>query len=217
MEGALVHIGMKRDGGGQKWFGEHLGPLRRYLRQQVDRPWSKVYSELCAALDKRSVEQAHLFQHIDDTVEVETVWHDGEVWCRNWRGLVPIAESRAELFVHPLTGIVLVNRKRQVAKRRAKAAKVAEAQAQCAHRREGQSGIPPGCQWQRLNGQWYEVRLGTLDARDRKAKGYDQLLRREVGHDHRQLLRECYGRDDAYALHKRQLGHRELRRLDLAA
>lgn len=216
-EGAPVHLGMKRDGGGQKWFGEHLGPLRRYLRQQVNRPWSKVYGELCAALDKRSVVQAHLFQHIRDTVEHETLWQQGEVWCHNWRGLVPIAESRAELFVHPLTGIVLVNRKRQQAQREAKAAKAANAQAPLAERREGQPGIAPGCQWHRVDGQWYEVRLGTLDPCDRKAKAYDLLLRREVGHGHRLELKERYGRGDAYAMHKRQLGHRELRRLNLAA
>jgi len=48
------------------------GPLYRYLRQQVNRSWAKVYGELCAQLDRRSVVQAHLFQHIEDKVAIET-------------------------------------------------------------------------------------------------------------------------------------------------
>jgi hypothetical protein len=97
---------MRRDALSRRHFGEHLGPLYRYLRQQVHRPWAKVYGELCAALDRRGVVQARLFQHIDDRVDGETVWQDGEVWVRNWRGLVPLKESRAELFVHLRTGIL---------------------------------------------------------------------------------------------------------------
>ena len=32
-----------------------LGPLRRYLRKQVGRPWDKVWSEITVTLDSRSL------------------------------------------------------------------------------------------------------------------------------------------------------------------
>ena len=109
-EGAPAHIGMQRVGLACKNFGDHLGPLYRYLRRQVNRPWNKVYGELCSVLDRRNVVQNHLFQHIGDRVAIDTRWVDGEVHARNGRGMQPLAETRYEMYVHPRTGILLVNR-----------------------------------------------------------------------------------------------------------
>ena len=117
-EGAPARLGMKGDRHACKHFGERLGPLYRYLRQQVNRPWAKVYGELCVMLDKRSVVQAHLFQHLHDKVDAETMWRTDGVWVRSRRGLVPLSESRAEMYVHPRTGILLVNRACGIADRK---------------------------------------------------------------------------------------------------
>ncbi len=109
-EGAKARFGMKQNG--CKHFGEHLGPLYRYLRAQVNRPWRKVYGELCTQLNRRNVVQNHLFQHIDDRVAINTVWLDGQVWVRSRRGLEPLNERHEAMLVHPRTGILLVNRHR---------------------------------------------------------------------------------------------------------
>ncbi|MCK9689340.1 hypothetical protein [Scleromatobacter humisilvae] len=210
-EGGPTRLGMKRDG--CKHFGEHLGPLYRYLSDQAGRPWDKVYGELCAALDRRSVVQAHLFQHIDSHVDRETVWRDDKVWVRSWRGLVPLSESRAEMYVHPRTGILLVNRARVIAKRRRKQADAAKAEASARERRIG-APLPPGVQWHRIDGLWYEVRLRAL-GRD-GPEVFDVVLRRGVRSTDHQLLKERYGSSSIYAHAKRQLDGRTLRRHGLA-
>lgn len=205
-EGGPARLGMKRDG--CKQFGEHLGPLFRYLSHQVDRPWNKVYGELCGALDRRSVVQAHLFQHIDDHVERETVWHDDQVWVRHWRGLVPLSESRAAMYVHPRTGILLVNRARVIARRRRKQARIDEAAARDRDRRIG-APLPANLQWHRIDGLWFEVRLAPLQG---DVPVYDVVLRRTVDSANHQLLRQHYGSGAVHAQAKRQLDRRTLRR-----
>ena len=210
-EGGPARLGIKRDG--CKHFGEHLGPLYRYLSDQADRPWDKVYGELCAALDRRSVVQAHLFQHIDSHVERETVWRDDQVWVRNWRGLVPLSESRARMYVHPRTGILLVNRARVIARRRQKEARVTEAQLRERDRRIG-APLPAGVQWHRIDGLWYEVRLAPLPG---DVPVFDVMLRRMVSLANQQLLRQHYGSPSVHAHAKRQLDRKTLRRHGLDA
>lgn len=88
-----------------KEFTDVLGPLYRYLDKQVGRPWNKVYSELCAFLDKRKVTHAHVFTHIDGYVEkdvykgVDGLWHS-----RPYGGL--IGDRYGGLYVHPKSGLI---------------------------------------------------------------------------------------------------------------
>ena len=193
---------------GEKHFGEHLAPLFRYLDGQADRPWSKVYGELCAKLDRRSVVQSHLFLHIRNHVEVETVWRDGEVWCRQWRGVVPIAESRTEMFVHPVTGILLPNRARAIAQRKRNAARALQRATPHPDRRAGLPGMAPDVRWQRIDGLWFELTMREL-GRD---IGWDVVLKRAVDGRHRTLLEQAYGCPCSYAIAKRQLGSDVLRK-----
>ena len=212
-EGGPARLGMKRDG--CKHFGEHLGPLYRYLRQQVDRPWDKVHGELCAALDRRSVVQAHLFQHIGDRVEVDTVWHEDAVWVRQWRGLVPLSQSRAEMYVHPRTGILLVNRARTIARRQFKQARADKAVAREQERRIGPP-LAPDTQWHRIDGLWYEVRLRRIDACGGHVPVFDVVLKRMVTAAGRALLKERYDSCCLHAIAKRQLDGKTVRRHGLA-
>jgi hypothetical protein len=209
-ESAPQRVGMRRDVIEHKFFGEHLNPMYRYLHQQVDRPWAKVYGELCAQLDRRSVVQDHLFQHIKDRVAFETIWRDGEVLVRRRTDLVPLADCGCELFVHPLTGILLPNRAREAALWRQRRERAERAAQPHPDRRVGLPGIPPGCQWHRIDGLWYEVTLGTLDTSGEEASAYDVVLKIVSGR-HRDALRQRYGRADRYAIRKRQLGRAELR------
>lgn len=207
-DAVVTRIGMGQ--GKTKHFGEHLGPLYRYLRKQVDRPWSLVYGELCAALDRRSVVQAHLFQHIDDKVAIETTWRDGEVWVRTWRGLEPLAECRCDMYVHPRTGILLVNRARLQVRQARNRSKLMSRAIQPADRHSGLAGMAPDVQWHRCDGLWFEVQLGTL-SRVGKDRDFDVLLKRMVDYGSG-LLKERYGSDCRYAIFKRQLDAKTLRR-----
>jgi hypothetical protein len=109
------HLGMKRGYKHGKWLNENLSPLKRWLHKQVHRPWDKVYAELCSGIDRRSTVQAHIFEHIDQFVARDATMREGEVWVSgSWRahgGREPLREAaHVELFVHPVTGILLPNR-----------------------------------------------------------------------------------------------------------
>lgn len=216
-EAAPVRLGMKRDRHACKHFGEHLGPLYRYLRQQLNRPWAKIHGELCAALDQRSVVQAHLFQHLRDKVDTETEWREDGVWVRNWRGLVPLAESRVEMYVHPRTGLLLLNRARAIADGKRKQAQQEQALARERQRRIGSKQLPADTQWHRVDGLWYALQLRRLDGAAPETLPFDVLLRRAVGAADSQLLLERYGSGSLYAHAKRQLDGKTVRRNGLAA
>jgi hypothetical protein len=98
-------------GGGMKNFNEHLGPLRRYLLGQVDRPWNKVYSEICTNLSRDSVVQDHVRDHVWDYVEVNVKLKNGQPCYASgrlcdqplntyWWGRFPI------LYVCPKSGLL---------------------------------------------------------------------------------------------------------------
>jgi hypothetical protein len=63
--------------GGGKYLNEHLGPLRRYLDSQVGRPWDKVFSEICAHIDRNSAVQDHVRDHVAQYVCVHVLLIDG--------------------------------------------------------------------------------------------------------------------------------------------
>jgi hypothetical protein len=66
--------GMKRRHQGHpKYLNEHLGPLRRYLDSQVGRPWNKVFSEICAHINRSSAVQDHVRNHVADYVATHVV------------------------------------------------------------------------------------------------------------------------------------------------
>jgi hypothetical protein len=53
-----------------KMFRDKLAPAHRWLVSQVGRPWSKVYSELCARFDTRTVAGRHVvYDHMLDWVK----------------------------------------------------------------------------------------------------------------------------------------------------
>ncbi len=103
-----------------KSFNEHLGPLRRYLDKQVGRPWDKVYSEICAHIDRGSVVQKHVHTHIEQYVARNVILIDG-VPC-NGDGSFQYGKPLQQLgyphwYVCPRTGLLrrvkLTSRKRK--------------------------------------------------------------------------------------------------------
>ena len=73
--------------GRDKWLNDHLGPMRRFLRSNVGRPWNKVHQDLCEHVSFDNAVQSHVLDHIYDFVhkhvEVEdssTVFMDRQRW-----------------------------------------------------------------------------------------------------------------------------------------
>jgi hypothetical protein len=87
-----------------KEFSDLLGPLQRYLRKQVGRPWDKVWSEIARTLDSRSLSGQHIFDHIRWEVEREAwIGADGRLYHKRRWGSIELVDG---LYVHPLTGIL---------------------------------------------------------------------------------------------------------------
>lgn len=89
-----------------KELSDLIGPLRRYLRSCVGRPWTNVHSEMSCKLDRRSVSGSHIWDHV--RWEIETDCYIGEdrlaYPSRRMYGLrdTPIDG----LYVHPKTGLI---------------------------------------------------------------------------------------------------------------
>ena|ERR1700736_4510532 len=103
----------------QKRFTDVLGPLRRYLRKNVGRPWNKVYSEACEVLRSggRGVEHVldvHLLCEVERNIEMDA------------RGN-PVSATHgyrvSGYYVHPKTGLLClakpIRRKKKTEQERA--------------------------------------------------------------------------------------------------
>jgi hypothetical protein len=217
-ENAPGRLGMKRGYTQRpKWLNENLAPLKRYLEQQVDRPWDKVYSEIRATIDARSTVQHHILQHIDGFVAIDTHWVEtpdgGKVIVRRpWScAHVLLEDARIELFVHPKTGILLRNRRFVSWDRRAREQREMKKAQECVDRRD----IDAQHQLRRIDGIWYGVTIGLLPAP--RAQG------NEIVHDscwdavRKEWVSRQHGAADTYAVSKRQLGAKELKKYALGA
>ncbi len=98
----LEHRGYTKD------LNENLAPLKRYLKKQVGRPWSKVYAEISEHLDASSTVKQHVRDHLTDFVLVKvSVARDGSYMAAShWGG--PQSPDRwwAELYVDPKDGLI---------------------------------------------------------------------------------------------------------------
>jgi hypothetical protein len=106
--------------GNTKFFNEHLGPLRRYLDKQVGRPWNLVFSEICAHLDRNSVVQDHVRDHVAEYVTTTVLLIDDIPCCGegDWAHGKPLHQLRNRFwYVCPRTGLLrrvpVVSRKRR--------------------------------------------------------------------------------------------------------
>ena len=111
----FVSSGRKRQyGNAGKWLSDLLGPLEGFLRNNVGRPWNKVYSELRQGLDARKVTGQHIFDHLETMVETNCwIGVDRNVYSYGWRYRVN------GFYVHPKSGL-LCFQQRQSARQREK-------------------------------------------------------------------------------------------------
>lgn len=68
-----------RSRGGTKYFTDLLGPLRRFLRSNVGRPWDAIHSEICASVGRGFPGRDHFMTHVDQFVRRNVVVIDGIV------------------------------------------------------------------------------------------------------------------------------------------
>ena len=89
-----------------KYFSDLLGPLLRFLRKNVGRPWDLVYSEMKESLDDRKVTGRHVFEHVDWEIETHAfIDGDGELYKWGYSGRKPVYG----FYVDPRTGLLCWN------------------------------------------------------------------------------------------------------------
>lgn len=182
-----------------KEFTDVLGPIYRFLRSQVGRPWNKIYGEMCAVLDKRKVTHKHVFDHAMQYVERDRVYKgtDGLFYVKGrytWKANdVPING----LFVDPRTGIL----RSQKVKEKAGPKKPVD-----------EIKRPDGKYYKKILGIWYLCDIKKLDPWEvvgMRPSKYDYLPAEKI---YRKDLKSI---PHEIVENKRQLGKRELKELGL--
>lgn len=90
----------------RKEFTDVLSPLYRWLDKQVGRPWSKVYSEICANLDKRKVTHVHVLDHLFQRIERNVFMGVDRQYHARSSGFFGVNVVDG-LYVHPRNGLIL--------------------------------------------------------------------------------------------------------------
>lgn len=200
---ALPHTGpIEPRDGATRWFGEHLGPLRRFLMSRVGRPWDSVYSEIRQNLQATSTVHMHILQHLFQYVHTRVVVVGREVYDADpkyaWQGEPrPLWDNHRTFYVDPKSG-ELRRPKRGVTPWR-----VALAPDDVDLRR-----LPDGRRVAALNGAWFEVEVARLEP---GAAAWDHLLRETADAHNTTRRRRLYGDERAYACAKHQLSRKAVR------
>jgi hypothetical protein len=197
--------GIKRPHLRRKGLTDLLGPLKRWLRSQVGRPWNDVYSEACAVIKPDSIIRLHVKTHLLQFVERHTFLREGKVCILDrsfMGGVAPVAESRYRslFFVHPETG--LLHASPEISRH---------------SRRSREPKRPVTTHWLRKNvalqlirGLWFECHFEVVTV-DVRFRAYDHALERVVSRS--QLTRQ--DRQYFRCKCKWQLSRRELRHYGL--
>jgi|HubBroStandDraft_6_1064221.scaffolds.fasta_scaffold75079_2 hypothetical protein len=210
-----LRIGLKRAaslGKITKSLSDLLGPLKRYLTGQVNRPWNKVWSEISANLKASNPVQQHVRDHVIDFVAVNTSIRDGVVWvAREGSRPVPLSESWSLLYVDPRTGILRRNKHYQRYPQRRREQAAADARERAHRMRE----LGPFLQVHLLKDCWWEVTLAPVPA-EHAWRNWPPVS--DVVHDAGLSAlppHELYARRGVYAVKRRQLKSAEIARLGL--
>lgn len=189
-----------------RWLNEHLGPMRRFLRSNVGRPWNKVHQELCEHVSFDNPMQSHVLTHVFDYVQQHVEVRGREVFSldrwRRGRALQP-----GTMYICPATGLLKLVR------------------APIPSRPPERIGLGKLLQYHRRDGAWWELRMHGLTehgevlrrhARRRPRafddKTWDVWLERRVSLQDELELVSLYGGKFA-AISKRLLSPRETHKL----
>lgn len=178
--------------GREKSLNEHLGPLRRFLRSNVGRPWNNVYQDLCEHISFRSPVQAHELEHIDQYVTKHVYRENGVVYSQasQWRGGIRLRVG--EMYVCPKSGILKIIRKPKLG------------------RAETNQLFVGDIKLFRRGDCWWELKLQAYPLEPDTQ--YDVWLDRPLTRLTPDECRFVYG-ERAFAISSRQLSEREFKRL----
>lgn len=198
--------GIRRPYTHRKWFGEHLGPLKRWLRSNVGRPWNDVYSEASQVITADSPVRAHIRVHMFEMVQRHTFMREGEVWCHCGSRSLPIRKIGSysrwpTFFVHPETGIFWEAPPR----RRKRSARVSPVE---------QKWLTRSVLLRKLKGLWFECHLMRFPERLEKGDRpwrFDLAEGRDICPSQ---ARHIY-QEPVYCISKRQLSRKELKHFGL--
>jgi hypothetical protein len=220
-----IRLGMRAGYGGRS-LNENLAPLRRYLRAQLGRPWNKVFSEICAGIDRRNTVQQHIHQHIRDFIAIDVEVREGRLvdLANRWGYLRRDFGLSQELYVDPRSGLIRLNRQYRSWRQAAAEHRKHEAADIAARRRiVGERTL-----LLLLDSIWFRVEVGVLP-KDRIIENvidgkshrrviaetrYDVVQHKTVSRASPADLRQCmqlYGSNDLYAVSKRQISRQEIK------
>ncbi|HEV3258808.1 MAG TPA: hypothetical protein VG013_18195 [Gemmataceae bacterium] len=208
-DGLPIREGIKRRcRGGTKSLNEHLGPLRRFLDSQVGRPWDKVFSEICAHINRTSAVQDHVRDHVQDYVVTHVILIDG-VPCTGAGGFgygEPLHRWPRwhRWYVCPRTGIL---RRVHAPPRRRSTRAQPEAPPRYVR-------LSKTLQCRLIDGAWHLVTLKPLPLDPGQSANRDVVLDRPVAELCPATARRQYGAA-VYAVGKRRLSRREIRQLPI--
>jgi hypothetical protein len=230
LEESPNHESLKKRHRYRKSLNENLNPLIRFLTKHVNRPWNKVFSELCENIDRRNTVQQHIHEHIDQYVARQVIEMNGELYSVNyWKNPSPLSEPRgARLYVDPVTGILRKNHFREKALLARKQKDMFDELLQNQHRKI----LDGNHQLHKLNGVWFLITLATVPEKPSKNGAENAKYRSKPAMD---VIRKCvawncpiwsddknmrsnqslFGNWQKYAVAKRQLNSRELARYKL--
>jgi hypothetical protein len=207
---ADIADGPRREGMRRPWIytnmnkglNEYLAPLRRFLLSNVGRPWNKVFSEISEHLSLDSAVQLHIWQHIQWEVCLKAT-RRGKVYF-DTRGLV----AHEAFVVDARSGLLRKNEQSHRWRHHH-------------YRRRSQptpspnfvAGVRGRC-YRRIEGIWYEFELAPIPSETRGL--FDLVLKRKLSEVRREELIRIHG-GPVYAVSKRQLNSKEIRRLKLVS
>lgn len=93
--------------GMNKFFNEHLGPMQRFLRSRIGRPWNTIHQELCENIDLGNVVQKHVMTHVYQYVQRYVEEQGGRlIRCDGYGRSLPLRAG--QMYVCPRTGILRI-------------------------------------------------------------------------------------------------------------
>jgi hypothetical protein len=177
--------------GRQRYLNEHLGPMRRFLRSQVGRPWNKVHQDLCEHVSFDNAVQKHVLAHVFDFVTQFVDVQDGQIRGRGrWHRSLPLQSGA--MYVCPSTGLLKVVHAQPPVKQRIRIQVSADTQY---HLREN---------------TWWEVQVRKLP--DDPGELWDIWLERDVAKLEKAELVRVFG-GELIAISKRPLRPGEVKNL----
>lgn len=196
-----------------KELNEYLSPLWRFLQSRVGHPWNEVWSEISANIRSDNAVQQHVRDHVKMWVCTATrLDEQGEIELLDRAYGRQLDSTSTEFYVHPVDGLLCVNKAKTSWKKRYQLNK----QAQEAEWHANNKIIRDGVRITRHEGIWYEIELrpipgptlvSTTDIFGRQRVDYRPVPVYDV-----LLKRTLYQTHGEYVVSKRQLSRSELKR-----